>query len=128
MNLAASALILAAMILVGGLGDLLLSYGMRRMGEVSLRPLRRFAGHLLRAMRQPWVTAGIVCSALYLVIYLSALSWIDVSVVVPVSSGTYVLTTLAARFFLGERVPARRWLGTLLVTLGVVMVAWSQQR
>ena len=49
------------------------------------------------------------------------LSWsgISVSHVMPVTAFSYVVTALAARFFLGETVSPMRWAGIVLITSGV---------
>ena len=55
---------------------------------------------------------------------LVALSWADVSLVVPATASlTYVTNALAARLFLHERVDRRRWMSALLVCAGVAVLA-----
>jgi drug/metabolite transporter (DMT)-like permease len=55
---------------------------------------------------------------------LTALSRLDLSVVIPaVSSVTYLTTLLGARFFLREHLDRRRWVAGLVVLGGVVLLA-----
>jgi drug/metabolite transporter (DMT)-like permease len=53
---------------------------------------------------------------------LTMLSVENVSVVVPMTALGYVVGALGGKFFLGERVETRRWLGVLLVCAGVALV------
>ena len=53
---------------------------------------------------------------------LAALSFANVSFVVPVTALSYVAGTLGGIFFLGEHVSLRRWLGVGMVCLGVTLV------
>jgi len=50
------------------------------------------------------------------------LSWADVSFVIPATALSYVVGALGARILLGERLGPMRWVGILLVSLGVAIV------
>jgi len=99
-------------------GDSLLSYGMRQIGNISLHhPLE-----LLLAITNPWVGLGIILLLGFFASYMTALSWADLTYVLPASSLGYVLLALIAKFFLHEHVSVTRWLGIVLVTSGVGFV------
>jgi drug/metabolite transporter (DMT)-like permease len=53
---------------------------------------------------------------------MSALSWADLTYVLPASSLGYVLLALIARFALHEKISPMRWLGIALVSAGVGFV------
>jgi drug/metabolite transporter (DMT)-like permease len=53
---------------------------------------------------------------------MTALSWADLTYVLPASSLGYVLLALIARFALHERVSLMRWIGIALVSSGVGFV------
>ncbi|MGC2271743.1 MAG: hypothetical protein WA539_07145, partial [Candidatus Sulfotelmatobacter sp.] len=55
--------------------------------------------------------------------YMTALSWADLTYVLPATSLGYVLLALVARFVLHEHVSPLRWLGIALITGGVGFVA-----
>jgi drug/metabolite transporter (DMT)-like permease len=55
--------------------------------------------------------------------YMTALSWADLTYVLPATSLGYVLLALVARFVLHEHVSPLRWLGIVLITGGVGFVA-----
>jgi uncharacterized membrane protein len=58
---------------------------------------------------------------------LAVLSIENVSFVVPVTALSYAAGALGGIVFLGEQVSSRRWLGVLLVCLGVTLV-WLGKR
>ena len=110
---------LLAVIVFAACGDVSLSRGMKTFGAVTLANV----SGLLPALLNPWVVLGIVMLILFFVSYLSALSWADLTYVLPASAVSYVLMVLLARFFLQENVTIWRWLGVALITLGVGFVA-----
>ena len=79
-------------------------------------------GSLLLAISNPWVGLGIVFLLGFFASYMSALSWADLTYVLPASSLGYVLLAVIARFALHERVSLMRWLGIALVSSGVGFV------
>lgn len=112
-------LVLAAVTLTASFGDTFLSVGMRAAGPVSLHHL----GALLVALKSPWVMAGIVLLTAFFASYLTALSWADLTFVLPATSFGYVVIALLSRFWLQETITPARWAGILLITLGVGFVA-----
>jgi drug/metabolite transporter (DMT)-like permease len=111
-------LVLAGVSIFAALGDSLLSYGMRQVGNVSLGHL----SSLLLAITNPWVALGILLLLGFFACYMTALSWADLTYVLPASSLGYVLLALIARFALHEHVTVTRWLGIALVSSGVGFV------
>ena len=114
-------LVLAGMVVFSSVGDILLSRGMKGIGAVSLS----HGLQLIPAVFNPWVSLGILFLLGYFVSYASALSWADLTFVVPATSFGYVLIALLSQLFLGENVTVVRWLGILLVSAGVGVVARS---
>ncbi len=102
----------------GSFGDTFLSVGMKQMGPVSMHHL----SSLLLALRIPWVLAGIFLLIGFFASYLTALSWADLTFVLPATSFGYVVIALLSKFWLREPVSPSRWAGILLITLGVGFV------
>jgi drug/metabolite transporter (DMT)-like permease len=103
-------------------GELCVSRAMKTVGEVKdFRPaaLIRVAG---RALRVPWMWAGLGLMATAFFSLLAVLSVENVSLVVPVTALSYAGGALGGKFFLGEKVTRRRWAGVLLVCIGVALV------
>ena len=91
---------------------------MRHVGNVSLHHV----ASLLLAITNPWVALGILLLLGFFACYMTALSWADLTYVLPASSLGYVLLALIARFALHEHVTVTRWLGIALVSSGVGFV------
>ena len=79
-------------------------------------------------MASPWIVAGIVLLIVFFCSYLTALSWADLTYVLPATAIGYVLTAFLAHLFLHEGVPPAHWLGILLITIGVGFVATGPVR
>jgi drug/metabolite transporter (DMT)-like permease len=110
------------------LGDTFLSYGMRKVGEVPPMQARLMLDFFARAFSSPWVVGGIACLAIYFFTWIAVLSEADLSLVLPMTALTFILATILARFWLGEDVNGTRWLGTMVIALGVALVAFSGRK
>jgi drug/metabolite transporter (DMT)-like permease len=119
-------LVLTLMVLAGAAGDVLLSKGMKQVGEITSAQPAELLRAGVRAARNPTVVAGVLALAVYFFSFSIVLSWADVSLVVPISALSFLLTTFVAQRALGEHVTAQRWCGTVLIVIGVVLVARSQ--
>ena len=111
-------LILVVVMLCSALGDTCLSVGMKKVGPVSLHHL----GTLLLAIRTPWVAIGILLLLGFFASYLTALTWADLTYVLPATSFGYVVVALLSRFWLHEEVSLSRWIGVIIITCGVGFV------
>jgi drug/metabolite transporter (DMT)-like permease len=112
-------LVLAGITIFSTAGDSLLARGMKEVGNVSLHNL----SGLLLAVVHPWVTAGILFLLAFFACYMSALSWADLTYVLPATSLAYVLVALIGHFRLHEVISPTRWLGIALIAAGVGFVA-----
>jgi drug/metabolite transporter (DMT)-like permease len=112
-------LVLFGIALFGSVGDSLLSRGMKDIGTVSLTHLQS----LIVALANFWVLGGIVLLIGFFATYMTALSWADLTYVLPATSIGYVIIALIAKFVLHEQVTTARWIGILLITSGVGFIA-----
>ncbi len=112
-------LVLCAVMVLGACGDVALSRGMKAVGNISLAHWT----DLFAALGSPWVIAGIVLLIGFMASYLTALSWADLTFVLPATAVGYILMALMAKFLLHENVTAKRWIGILLISAGVGFVA-----
>jgi drug/metabolite transporter (DMT)-like permease len=92
---------------------------MTQVGPVSVAHL----GLLLYAIRNPWVITGILCLLGFFASYLTALSWADLTFVLPSTAFGYVVVALLSKFWLHETISPYRWAGILLIVCGVGFVA-----
>lgn len=111
--------VLGLVALCAPLGDTCLSRGMTQLPAVSLaHPLA-----LVAAVFTPWIAAGIALLIGFFASYLTALSWADLTFVLPATAFGNVIVAFLARFWLQEPISMERWMGIALITLGVSFVA-----
>ena len=114
--------LLLVIVAAGTGGELCVARAMRRVGEVADFWPMAILRALGDALRIGWLWVGIGLMAVAFLALLAVLSVEDVSFVVPVTALSYVAGALGGAFFLGERVGPERWIGVLLVCLGVALV------
>jgi drug/metabolite transporter (DMT)-like permease len=112
-------MILGLVSLCAPLGDACLSRGMIKLPAISLdHPIS-----LIAAVLTPWVCLGIALLIGYLASYLTALSWADLTFVMPAAGFGNIVVALLSRFWLHEPISLERWAGIVLITVGVGFVA-----
>ena len=99
-------------------GDVALAHGMKAVGAISLANWTE----AFRAIFTPWVAIGILLLIAFFAAYLAALSFADLTYVLPATSLGYVLIALMAKFLLNEQIPLSRWTGIGLIVAGVGFV------
>lgn len=123
MNLVSGSLIFTGVFL-NALAQLLLKAGTNAVGHFSFT-----ADNVLpvgwKLATQPYILGGMVCYAVSLVVWIMALSRVEVSIAYPMLSVGYVLNAIAAWYFFGESVTLTRLLGIGIIILGVYIVARS---
>jgi drug/metabolite transporter (DMT)-like permease len=112
-------LVLAGVTVFAAAGDSMLSHGMKEIGSISLDHIQG----VIWAVLNPWVAIGILLLLAFFATYMTALSWADLTYVLPATSLGYVILALVARFVLHEHVSPMRWVGIVLITSGVGFVA-----
>src|ERR1700743_109285 len=116
--------ILICVMLTASVGDTLLSRGMAQVGPVDLHHLNL----LWHALFNPFVDLGIILPTAFFPCYMTALSWADLTFVMPATAFGYVVVALLSRFWLHEHLSIYRWIGILLITSAVGFVANSPSR
>jgi drug/metabolite transporter (DMT)-like permease len=112
-------LILFLVAVFAACGDVCLARGMKDFGAVNAANWSR----MVACFGNPWIVIGICLLILFLCSYLTALSWADLTYVLPATAISYVLMALLGKFFLHEDVTVSRWLGVALIAAGVGYVA-----
>jgi uncharacterized membrane protein len=116
-----TAIVLALAILAQAAGDTLLSKGMRQTASLD----RSWFAMLLQAAANPAIWLGTALVTTFFLLYTASLSWADLSFVLPATSLGYVVNVAFAHHFLNEQVSPSRWVGTLLISVGVIIVSRS---
>jgi uncharacterized membrane protein len=115
------------MVACANAGDLMLKRGMTQIGAVPLS----LAG-LEHAFLLTVTSATIWIAILFLIgfttSYMMLMSWADYSYVMPAGAFGYALLTLLAVVFLHESVSPRRWIGVILICVGVLVVGLTKPR
>jgi drug/metabolite transporter (DMT)-like permease len=110
------------MVVFSSLGNVLLSKGMKQVGEVSDFSPAALLPIFLKTFTNGSIWLGILSLLLFFVSYLLLLSWADLSYVLPASAIGYALVALFGYLLLGETVSPMRWLGVLFICGGVALV------
>lgn len=111
--------ILGLVAICAPLGDTCLSRGMTSLPPITLaHPFT-----LIAAVFTPWIAVGIALLIGFFASYLTALSWADLTFVLPATAFGNVIVAFLSRFWLHEPISVQRWAGVVLITVGVGFVA-----
>jgi uncharacterized membrane protein len=110
------------------LGDASLTKGMKSVGEVNTLNPAELLNIGLQVFTNPMILLGVALLGVFFGLYLTALSWADLSFVLPVTSFGYATTALMSWRALGEHVSITRWIGTIIICFGVAVVSRTEQR
>jgi uncharacterized membrane protein len=113
---------LFVVVVAGTLGEICITKAMKRIGEVQEFSPRAILRALARAFTTGPMWLGFLLMALSFFAMLELLSREDVSFIIPATAASYVAGAVGAKFLLHERVSRRRWLGVVLVSVGVALV------
>jgi multidrug transporter EmrE-like cation transporter len=123
MNAVSFSLVLTG-VLLNAAAQLLLKAGTNRIGEFAFT-----ASNIVpagwRVATEPWVLGGLFCYLVSVVVWIMALSRVEVSIAYPMLSIGYVVNALAAWYLFGEAVSAQRMVGIATIIVGVFIVARS---
>ena len=108
-------------------GVVLLSQGLRQIGELQQVTFGEVARIVGRGLTNSSILLGILFETIFFAALLIMLKNWDVSLIWPLTSLGFVLTTLAAKFIRHEDVTALRWSGVLLIVIGASLVGWSEK-
>jgi drug/metabolite transporter (DMT)-like permease len=106
-------------------GQILVRRGMLQIGSLENYSPLPLALYFWHALCNPYVIGGTVLNAIFYFLFLAALSWTDVTVVLPMTAIEYAFAAFLAVILLKEQVPAIRWAGIVLVVIGVILIARS---
>lgn len=114
--------VLFATVLVA-VGEVFLSAGMKQVAKDGHEGIRM----IWAAAANPLVLAGVVLSAAFFGLYLLTLSWADISFVMPFTALSYFFVAVLAKNVLHEPVSLTRWIGTILIVIGVMVVGLGER-
>lgn len=100
-------------VLAATLGDICLAATLK---TVPFGPEMFLSGRL-------WLAIGLLATHFFL--WLAVLSWADLSLAFPLKASNYIFNAMLVGFMLNESVTPIRWLGTIVVAFGVLLVSLS---
>jgi len=111
-------------VLLNAAAQLLLKAGTNSVGEFAFS-----AGNIIpvgwRLATEPHILGGLTCYVVSVVVWIMALSRVEVSIAYPMLSVGYVVNAIAAWYLFGEAVTPARLVGIGVIILGVFIVARS---
>lgn len=110
---------------IGGAGHVLLSKGMKTVGDLTETGTDRIAPMVWSAVLNPWVLLGVGLQACFFFMYLALLSRAAITQVLPMTALDYIVVALLAQLLLAEAVTPARWAGIGLIVAGVFLVSQS---
>lgn len=105
------------------MGDIYLARTIRGIGEMSLDNLSQFVLYAERVISNGQFWMAILMFAIYFFLWIYVLSYEDLSYALPLTALTYVFNAILVGPMLGEDVNFTRWLGTILIVIGVFVVS-----
>lgn len=112
-------------ILVGASGQICWKHAMNNREKISdintlLQPRTIFS-----IITDKFIIAGLMLYGFAFILWLGAMSTLDISFMYPMLSLAYVLTAGLAFIFLGEYISLVRWVGILLIVAGCMLITRS---
>lgn len=110
--------------MIASIGDGLLSKGVRGLSQLDMEgPLwTNIFGYGMAAIKNPHLVLGLLCHITFFASLILAFSWGDLSLVLPITAFTYVFAAFIAKIFLHEDVNHLRWIGSIIIVIGVSIV------
>lgn len=104
--------------------QLSLKYGISSMGEIPSN-VKDGAFFLIKAFSRPFVLLSVALTVVSALSWLSALSKAELSFAYPFSIVSYVLILLISSLILKEHVSIMRWIGVIIIGIGIFIVSKS---
>lgn len=111
-------------VLLNAAAQLLLKAGTNSVGTFDFS-LANAAPVGWKLATEPHIVGGLACYVVSVVVWIMALSRVEVSVAYPMLSVGYVVNALAAWYLFGEAVTPTRLAGIGIIVVGVYVVARS---
>lgn len=123
MSAASFALILTG-VLLNAAAQLMLKAGANRVGPVDMDTAALMSAARELAFSLP-IAGGIACYVVSVLVWIIALTRVEVSIAYPMLSIGYVVNAVAAWMLFGEQLTPMRLIGILVIILGVYLLAAS---
>ena len=112
-------------VLLSAAAQIFLKTGMTRLRTKHKSENAGAISSIFSALGEPFVWLWALSFVVALVLWIVGLQKVDLSYAYPLVSGGYVLVTILAALFLGERVPGKRWFAIVVICIGVWLISAS---
>src|SRR5258708_3879775 len=107
-------------------GVVLLKKGITQVGEVKKVSVPEVLRVTRAGITNVSILLGVFFEALFFGCLLVLMSRSDISFLWPLTALSFVMTTFAALWFLGEKVSAARWIGVVFIMIGAAFISYSE--
>lgn len=111
------------MVVADSMGDLLNAKGMKEIKPMTSLSLKSFVQWISQIFTNVSVLVGIAFQLIALLLFISLLSWDDLSLIRPASTISYIITLIFAKYILHEKIDRARFIGICWILSGVVMLS-----
>lgn len=118
-------LLVSVMFAIGG--QLTLKSAMDQIGRIGTAEVSRPAETLKKAISEPRLWAGLALFGISSVFWLIVLSRVPLSLAYPVVGLSYIFVVAMARIMFNEHVPTLRWIGAVVVAIGIAIIGFSSK-
>jgi len=110
-------------VLLGVLAQLSLKQGMKNVGKFEIRDFA--SSKIFKLIEEKFVVIGVVLYAIATLFWLVSLSKVELSLAYPMLALGYVLIAIFSKIFFNENVTMTRFIGILLISIGVFLLLRS---
>jgi len=111
-------------VILGVMGQLFLKQGMLKIGEFP-NQFSLIVNYYIKVALNHYIWLGFASYGLSFIIWLGILSKVELSYARPLAASGYVFVALFSWWLWGENLSAQRWIGIILITIGVILVSKS---
>lgn len=122
MSYTSNLFIILASITLSSSAHLFLKKGVMTLNLIGLKSENQLFDTALFVVSSPWIVLGMFMHVGALLIWLWALSRVDITFAYPFLSLGFVLVSLMAYFWIGESLPFERILGMIIITIGIIVI------
>jgi uncharacterized membrane protein len=116
-------LALIVLVLADSLGIVFLARGMKQVGKVDTLKPKELWQILGRVIGNPLLRWGVFSMAVSFFMFITLLSWADLSFVIPATAISEPVNMLGTKFVLKEKVTKVRWISTVLICIGLILIS-----
>ena len=108
-------------------GQFTLKSAMERIGRIGTAQMSQPLDTVTRALAEPRLWVGLTLFGVSALFWMVVLSRVPLSVAYPIVGVSYVIVVVLSRFLLHEHIPTLRWVGAVVVAIGIAIIGFSSK-